>query len=78
MASLFHALVGCVAGGRILTATKICDSCHGLFILAVALGVARRHTSKKRLTHYMPLAYHVVNASTLQMMADAGLASLNA
>jgi hypothetical protein len=78
MASLFHALVGCVAGGRILTATKTCAFCHGQFILAVALGVVQRHTSKKRSTHYMLLVYHVVNASTLQMMAAAGLGFLNA
>ena len=48
----FHALAGCVGGGRILTLIRICAICHGLFILAVALGVARRHTSKKKPMHF--------------------------
>ena len=52
MVYLFHALAGCAAGGHILTPTKICVICHGLFILAVAPDAARRHTNKKKPTHY--------------------------
>jgi hypothetical protein len=78
MVYLFHALAGCVDGGRIPTATKTCASCRDLFILAAALGVERRHTSKKRSTHYKPLVNHAASAYTSPIMAVAGLASLNA
>ena len=74
MVYLFHALAGYAVGSRISTATKIYVTCHGLFILAVALGVVRRHTSKKRSTRYMSLADHAASVFTSQAMAAAGLA----
>jgi hypothetical protein len=75
---LFHALAGYAVGGRIRTATKIYAFCHGLFILAVALGVAQKHMSRKKLTHYMPLVNHAVSVFTSPMMAAAVSGSLNA
>jgi hypothetical protein len=48
----FHALAGYAAGELIRTPIKTCAFCHGQFILAVALGVVQRHTSKKKPTHY--------------------------
>jgi hypothetical protein len=75
---LFHALAGCVAGGHILTPTRIYVFCHGQFILAVALGVVRKHTSKKKPTHYKLLVNHAASASTSLMMAAAALGFPNA
>jgi hypothetical protein len=74
----FHALAGYAAGGLIPAPIKTYVICHGQFILAVALGVVRRHTSKKRSTHYKPLANHAASASTSPKMADAASGSLNA
>ena len=78
MMYLFHALAGYAAGGHILTPTRICAICHDLFISAVALDVARRHTSKKKPTHYKPLVNHAANVSTSPIVAAAVLGSPNA
>ena len=78
MVSLFHALVGYAGGGHILTPTKTYAICRGLFILAVAPGVARRHTSKKKPTHYKLLVNHAASASTSLMMAAAASGFPNA
>ena len=78
MVSLSHALAGYVDGGHILTPTRICAFCHGQFILAAVLGVVRKHTSKKKPTHYKPLANHAASASTSPMMAAAALGFPNA
>ena len=78
MVYLFHALVGYAAGGLIQAPTRICASCHGQFILAVALGVVQRHTSKKKPTHYRPPVNHAASASTSLMMAAAALGFPNA
>ena len=78
MVYLFHVLAGYVAGGLIQAPTRICASCHGQFILAVALGVVQRHTSKKRPTHYSPLVNHAASASTSPTMAAAASGFPNA
>ena len=77
MMYLLDALADCVGGGHILTPTKTCVICHGLFILAAALDVVRRHTNKKKPTHYSPLVSHAASASTSPMMVAAALGSPN-
>ena len=74
----FHALAGYAAGGLIPAPIKIYAFCHGLFILAVALGVVLRHTSKKKPTHYRPLVNHAASASTSLTMAAAASGFPNA
>ena len=78
MAYLFHALVGCAGGGVIPAPIKTCVICHGQFILAVALDAARKHTSKKKPTHYKLLVNHAANASTSLTMVAAALGFPNA
>jgi hypothetical protein len=69
----FHALAGYAAGGVIPAPIKIYASCHGQSILAVALDVVQRHTSRKRPMHYKPLVNHAASASTSLTMAAAAL-----
>jgi hypothetical protein len=78
MVFLFHALAGYVAGGLIPAPIKTYVICHGQFILAVAPGVVRRHTNKKKPTHCKPLVNHAASASTSPMMAVAVLDFPNA
>ena len=71
MAYPLLASAGYVAGCRKPIKMKTCVIYHDRCTVAVALGMARRHMSKKKPTHYLLLVNHAANASTLPTMGPA-------